>query len=35
MYVIDDSIIIVTVMYVPIRPGRRDPEIEEMEDLED
>ena len=35
MYVLGDSLIIVTIMYIPIRPSRRDPEIEEIEDSED
>jgi len=28
-------LIIVTIMYIPIRPSRRDPEADEMEDAED
>jgi len=29
------STIIVTVMYIPIRPSRRDPDTDEMEDADD
>ncbi|MEO2219939.1 MAG: hypothetical protein ABGW55_00080 [Nitrosopumilus sp.] len=33
-YVLDDSLVVVTVIFVPIRPSRRDPEVEEIEDSE-
>jgi len=35
VYLIVFGTVIVTVIYVPIRPSRRDPESEELEDIED
>jgi hypothetical protein len=35
MYLAVISTIIVTVMYIPIRPSRRDPDADEMEDADD
>jgi hypothetical protein len=35
MYLAVNSSNSVTVMYIPIRPGRRDPEADEIEDAED
>jgi hypothetical protein len=35
MYLTVISMIIVTVMYIPIRPSRRDPDADEMEDADD
>jgi len=35
MYLPDNSCIIVTFIYVPIRPSRRDPDADEIEDAED
>jgi len=35
MYLAVISTIIVTVMYIPIRPSRRDPDADEMEDVDD
>jgi len=35
MYLLAISCIIVTFIYIPIRPSRRDPEADEIEDAED
>jgi hypothetical protein len=35
MYLAVNSSNIVTFIYIPIRPGRRDPEADEIEDAED
>lgn len=35
MYLVGNSSNSMTVMYIPIRPGRRDPEADEIEDAED
>jgi len=35
MYLLGNSCINVTFIYVPIRPSRRDPEADEIEDAED
>jgi hypothetical protein len=35
MYLTVILLIIVTVMYIPIRPSRRDPTADEMEDADD
>jgi len=35
MYLTVILLIIVTVMYIPIRPSRRDPDADEMEDADD
>jgi hypothetical protein len=34
MYLAVISLIIVTVMYIPIRPSRRDPDADKMEDID-
>jgi hypothetical protein len=34
MYLAVILLIIVTVMYIPIRPSRRDPDADEMEDMD-
>ena len=35
MYLAFNSSVFVTFIYIPIRPGRRDPEDDEIEDIED
>jgi hypothetical protein len=35
MYLQVYALVCVTIIYVPIRPGRRDPESDEIEDAED
>jgi len=35
MYLVAYSSNSVTIMYIPIRPSRRDPEADEIEDAED
>jgi hypothetical protein len=35
MYLLANSSISMTVMYIPIRPSRRDPEADEIENAED
>ena len=35
MYLAGHSSNFVTIMFIPIRPGRRDPEADEIEDAED
>lgn len=35
MYVVELLIDYMTFIYVPIRPSRRDPELDEIEDAED
>jgi len=35
MYLAANSSNSVTILYIPIRPGRRDPEADEIEDAED
>jgi len=32
LYLLDNSLFVVTVMYIPIRPSRRDPDVDEIED---
>jgi hypothetical protein len=35
MYLASNSSVFVTFIYIPIRPGRRDPESDEIENAED